>query len=359
VGWFAPKVWRAISGRRAIQLAICGLAASLAPAAHAEPNLGDDKSTLLEKCWTPKQLAGTRGEIRPRRGKRTSPPGDDPEALKTPAAASNGVVRRVKLPEGKKLIALTFDLCELNYEVAGYDGRIVDYLRKNDVKATFFAGGKWLLTHPERTQQLMADPLFEIANHGWSHRNLQRLSGNNLANEIGHAQKAYRKVRSQFSERACIAPNALSAAALPERMTLFRFPYGTCAPKALKAVASAGLMPIQWDVSTGDPWPGQSAKRIASHVLRSVKPGSIVLAHANGRGWHTAQALPMFIPKLKAQGYEFVTVSELLAAGEPEMAPKCFDQRPGDTERWVRNSATKKKRRRSWPAKRVWNPFQR
>ena len=50
----------------------------------------------------------------------------------------------VELPPGVKLVALTFDLCETDGSIAGYDGRIVDLLRAEDVKATFFAGGKWM-----------------------------------------------------------------------------------------------------------------------------------------------------------------------------------------------------------------------
>ena len=113
-------------------------------------------------------------------------------------------------------------------------------------------------------------------------------------------------------------------------MRLFRFPYGTCNAQALKAVAKAGLPAIQWDVVTGDPMRGRSAKAIASTVLRGVRPGSIIIAHANGRGWNTAKALPLIIPKLRAKGYRFVTVSELLAAGEPEIATTCYTWSPGD-----------------------------
>src|SRR5262249_13605701 len=63
------------------------------------------------------------------------------------------------------------------------------------------------------------------------------------------------------------------------------------------------------------------------------QPGSIVLFHANGRGWHTDGALPGIIAALKARGYEFATVSELLAAGEPVVSATCYDSRPGDTDR--------------------------
>jgi hypothetical protein len=94
-----------------------------------------------------------------------------------------------------------------------------------------------------------------------------------------------------------------------------------------------GLLPIQWDVSSGDPTASQSAAGITQNVLEGVRPGSIVLFHANGRGWHTEAALPDIIAGLKARGYEFVTVTELLAAGEPVMSATCYDSRPGDVDR--------------------------
>ena len=67
-------------------------------------------------------------------------------------------------------------------------------------------------------------------------------------------------------------------------------------------------------------------------VLANVQPGSIVLFHANGRGWNTDGTLPGIVDALKAQGYEFVTVSELLAAGEPVMTATCYDSHPGDRD---------------------------
>jgi hypothetical protein len=73
---------------------------------------------------------------------------------------------------------------------------------------------------------------------------------------------------------------------------------------------------------------------IARAVLAEAKPGSIIIAHANGRGLHTAEALPLFVPQLRARGFEFVTVSELLAAGIPEVAPSCYERHPGDNERY-------------------------
>ena len=85
-------------------------------------------------------------------------------------------------------------------------------------------------------------------------------------------------------------------------------------------MADQGLYAIQWDLVTGDPDPHRSAKAIAETILGKVHPGAIIVAHANGRGWHTADALAIAIPKLKEEGYGFVTVSELLAAGKPVIA---------------------------------------
>lgn len=253
-----------------------------------------------------------------------------PPAFSVPdvtGVAPGGVVRRVALPEGKKLVALTFDLCETEYEIAGYDGGVVAALRRANVAATFFSGGHWAATHPARLSELLADPAFEIANHSWSHANLRQLSPGRRALEIGAADA--------MLKAAADAPLCPAAAGRrPSR--LFRFPFGACDPASLQAVRAAGLVPVQWDVSSGDPSPGQSAAAIVHTVLTQVRPGSIVLMHGNGRGWHTAQALPALIAGLRARGYEMVTVEALMAAGTPELSATCYDARPGDTDRYDR-----------------------
>jgi peptidoglycan/xylan/chitin deacetylase (PgdA/CDA1 family) len=300
------------------------------------PGAFAETATPAPLCWTPAALAYHTGDERVQRGVSAAlvnPPRRVPAAFSPLTGMPRGVIRHVKLPPGKKLVALTFDLCETHYEVAGYQGVIVDYLRENNVKATFFAGGKWLLTHRERAQQLMSDPLFEVANHGWEHRNLRRLSGAALKAEIENAQLAYEDVRADLETKQCVARDAATLAAerAPKRISYLRFPYGACNPASLEAVAQEGLVPIQWDVAAGDPAPGESAAQMARIVLASVQPGSIVIFHANGRGWHTDAALPRIVSELKAQGYEFVTIPELLAAGEPEIVSTCYNLRPGDT----------------------------
>lgn len=241
--------------------------------------------------------------------------------------APGGVVRRVNLPAGHKLVALTFDLCETEGEVAGYDGGVVAALRQAGVAATFFSGGHWAATHPARLSELLADGRFEIANHGWSHANLRTVSPARRALEIGAADATLRA-----AAEAPVCP----AAAGRQPSKLFRFPFGACDPASLQAVRAAGLVPVQWDVSSGDPAPGQSAAAIVHTVLAQVRPGSIVLMHGNGRGWHTAAALPALIAGLKARGYELVTVGALMAAGTPELSATCYDARPGDTDRYDR-----------------------
>ncbi len=255
-------------------------------------------------------------------------------------SAWRGVIRRVALPPNVKQIALTFDLCEVANEIAGYDSAIVDYLRALRVRATFFAGGKWIVSHGARARQMLADPLFEVGNHTWEHRNLRLLRGQRLKDEIAGAQLAYSGVYRQLVEAQCLAPDRqrqLPGLSLPPGQPyLLRFPFGACDGESLRAVADAGLLAIQWDVSSGDPSHSVTPEQMAAAVLREARSGSIVLFHANGRGWHTAEALRLIVPRLRAQGYTLVTVTDLLSTpgAKPEFSDTCYDSRPGDTERY-------------------------
>ena len=301
------------------------------------PALAADAPTLQALCWSPDALANNPDERAPRRlvGHPDTRPLIRPLVAFAPTPdALAGSIRRVTIKGDRKLIALTFDLCEAKGEVSGYDGAIIDTLRQNGVKATFFAGGKWLLDHGERAQQLMADPNFEIGNHNWSHANVRRLDMPGTLAEVRNTQIAYEKVRTDLSKRQCLAANPVALSQVPPRLGLYRFPYGACNADALKTVAEQGLLAIQWDISMADPVLMQTGDRIVKTVLEKVRPGSIIIGHANGRGAHTNDALPVLIPELKKRGYEFVTVSELLAAGEPEIAQECYDNKPGDVNRY-------------------------
>jgi peptidoglycan/xylan/chitin deacetylase (PgdA/CDA1 family) len=299
----------------------------------------DGRSALQAACWAPATLAARAGEnipVRRQAGTWARPPrfGELGAGAAQSAPALLGVVRSVALPPGKRLIALTFDLCETAGEIAGYDGAIIDYLRSQRVKATLFTGGQWLISHRLRAAQLLSDPLFEIGTHGWVHRNARLLAGAELAREISAPSDAFAAVRAELGTAQCAAGHAGALAAIPERPRLFRFPFGACDAASLRAVADAGLIAIQWSIATGDPSPARSARAIAEAMVLGARPGAIIIAHANGRGYHTAAALPMAVPALRARGFEFVTLSELLAAGRPIIAATCYDAHPGDTDRY-------------------------
>ena len=302
----------------------------------ALPAQAAGRGAVQAACFPAQSLAARPGEDQPVKL-------GGPQAVRMPRIVplaeaplniSRGAIRRVDLPPGRKLIALTLDLCEQWSEVAGYDGGIVDYLRANKVKATFFAGGKWMATHGERAQQLMSDGLFETGTHGWAHRNVRGLSGADLTREIAAPIAAYQSLRAALAANQCAAAQPAALQSIPQQPGLYRFPFGACNPAALDAVVAAGLLAIQWDLSTGDPAPTQSAEAIANEIIRHARPGSIIIAHANGRGVHTAAALPLAIPALRAKGYQFVTVSELLAAGKPVISDTCYDTKPGDTDKY-------------------------
>ncbi len=303
------------------------------------------EESILDRCWAPQALAATAKELKPVRShaKLDLPAlNQEPLPQASPVAPEQrGSIRSVELPPGEKLIALTFDLCETNGVVAGYDGRIVDILRAEGIKATFFASGKWMETHEERTAQLLADPNFELGAHGFRHLDMARLSGKALQDEIALTEAAYARARKSLLARQCAAPGAAVEPALPERLSLLRFPFGTCSATSLQQAAEHGQLAIQWDVITGDPDPRRSAKAIAATILAKVHPGAIVVAHANGRGRNTADALALALPKLKEEGYGFVTLSELLAAGKPVTVPNCYLDRPRSATRVARSHRRK------------------
>ena len=223
--------------------------------------------------------------------------------------------RSVRLPQDVKLIALTFDLCEVESKPSGYDAVIVNYLRSNRIKATFFAGGKWMRSHPERTMQLMADPLFEVGNHSWNHRNFRKLDKEEALNQVLWTQAQYELLWEQLRKRPRFDVTE-DAKEIPKVPRLFRFPFGACNHDMLKLIQDLGLRAIQWDVVSGDPAKGRTAAAIARTVISKAKSGSIIVFHANGRGHGTAESLPMFVPRLKEAGFRFATVSEMLASGD-------------------------------------------
>lgn len=149
------------------------------------------------------------------------------------------------------------------------------------------------MRHPEITRRLSANLLFEIGNHSWAHPDFTTLTQDELSAEILQANDMYYQLTGNT-------------------LHLFRLPGGAFNDLALGMIAYHGMVTIQWDVVTGDPVPDNHAENIVRIVMQRVQNGSIIVMHANGRGWHTAEALPGMIQQLRQAGYQLVTVSELL-----------------------------------------------
>jgi peptidoglycan-N-acetylglucosamine deacetylase len=303
-------------------------------------SFGSEK--ILKSCWNAKELSGENAErivVRPdKSGEPTKPAKLMPQyTLESLPSRQRGSIRSVVVPAGIKVVALTFDLCEGEHERTGYDERIVNYLRKNRIKATLFAGGKWLRSHPEQAKQIIADPLFEIGNHAWAHGNLRLLHGVKMSDQILWTQAQYELLRQELVNSPCAQKEGSpEMERIPKIPYAFRFPYGTCNEEALNFLAEKGLAAIQWDVVTGDPTPKQTSGAIVQEVMNKTRSGSIIIMHANGRGEASAAAMQTFIPLLMAKGFRFVTVSELLKIGAPRTTQECYELKPGDNVHYDR-----------------------
>lgn len=194
---------------------------------------------------------------------------------------------------GGKVVALTFDLCATPHHTEKLDTGIVAALKKTHTPATFMMTGLWATAHPKEAALLASVPYFEIGNHSDVHPHPLTLSNAEMRADTLRAQ-----------QKVFTATNRIAR--------VYRFPYEESDQRTVGVVAELGLVPIAQDVNPGDPDPKVSAARIAAYVPSHVRPGSIVIMHANGRGWHSAAALPAVISRLKAKGYRFVTVSQLL-----------------------------------------------
>lgn len=294
---------------------------------------------VLARCWQTADLAARPGEAAVGLASSSAEP-----SLALPAGTDRwgGTaqgpflnVRYVRPADGAGLVALTFNLIERPGEVAGFDVDLVETLRAAGAPATFFASGRWMQSHPERTRQLMADPLFELGSLGWDHRNMVFADAAEAARQWRLADAVYRRLRADLAHRGCTADaeGRRQMARIPALPTLLRFPYGRCDRAALAAAATAGVPIVQWSLVLDD-----IARDTDIHLFRArvredldrLGPGLIVVGHADGRGRHSAAAVRLLLGDLRASGYEPVTVSTLLGAGEPGAYSACFEHQPGD-----------------------------
>jgi peptidoglycan/xylan/chitin deacetylase (PgdA/CDA1 family) len=192
----------------------------------------------------------------------------------------------------EKVVALTFDACATRQQANGFDRVVFEFLKREKLPATIFLSGRWIGFHPQEARELAALDTLALGNHGDDHRMLTALTDAQVRTQIERANKAIR--------------------ALGREPVAFRPPSGEWDERSVRLARKYRLPTILWDVVPGDPAP-MSAKRLIATVTTHVRPGSIVVMHINGRGRHTAEALPVIVSRLRAQGYRFVTVPELLA----------------------------------------------
>ncbi len=203
-------------------------------------------------------------------------------------------------------IALTFDACSTR-EPGRLDEQVTSILVATHTPATIFLGGKWMTEEQNHTRYLASFPQFELANHTYLHPHMTRVSDDRIRQEL-------------------IATEQVLYTLTGRRSRFFRPPYVEADDRVIRIAAELGLTTVTDDLASGDPDPHATRERLDAWVESTAKNGSIIVMHINGRGWHTAEALPDLITALSAKGFTFVTLSELLGLPPQKRAPATLSQ---------------------------------
>ena len=189
-----------------------------------------------------------------------------------------------------KCVALTFD-----DGPSPYTDRLLQILKDNDVRSTFFLIGNKVAANPAGAKRI-ADAGMEVGNHTWEHPNMTTIPPEDIASQISKANDA---IQSAIGQR----PNLLRTAG------------GLVNDAVLAAAKQQGMADINWDVIPFD-WINDSNTAATTYMLKTqVKSGSVVLFHDTYSS--TVDVVYQFIPVLKRNGYHLVTVSQLLGPREP------------------------------------------
>lgn len=200
-------------------------------------------------------------------------------------------------PAVGKSVALTFD----DGPYPPYTDELLVVLQQNKVKATFFMIAENAEKHPQLVRQI-ADAGHEVALHALQHRDFLKLN----AAEQQHNVAAGKAILERLS-------------GVP--VTLLRPPHGFRDWSVMATLRHNGLTAVNWSVIPRD-WTNPGVDVIVSRVMEQVHSGAIILLHDGDSPKYqasrqqTVQATQIIIEKLRAAGYNFVTVSELLAKGE-------------------------------------------
>lgn len=190
------------------------------------------------------------------------------------------MVRALEVDPNKKMVALTYD------DGPGrYTADIVKCLKENQARATFYVLGCNVNSYKNAIKE--ADKIgCEIGNHTYYHPNLTRLSGKKIEDEIEATDSKIKKI-------------------IGHKAITMRPPGGSVNQCVQENV---GKPIILWSIDTKD-WEHRNSGRIIQHVMNNVKDGDIILMHDIYAS--TKSASLTLIPRLRREGYQLVTVSEL------------------------------------------------
>lgn len=196
--------------------------------------------------------------------------------------------------EGEKKVALTFD----DGPNAPYTPGVLKVLKEHNVKATFFVIGKYAKDYPHITKTIVEEG-HAIGNHTYSHPDLRFMFNDSIRREIKEAEDI-------ILETTGLVP------------FLFRPPYGAHNGRIIEIAEEMGYVTILYSLSGSEGGKKVKPDKIINRILKGIRSGSIVLIHDGDRFTKEAnrkqslEALPAIIESLKQQGYELVTVPELL-----------------------------------------------
>ena len=198
-----------------------------------------------------------------------------------------------KVADGKKFVALTFD----DGPYPPFTQELIAVLKEKQVKATFFVVGNNASKYPEVVRDV-ATQGHEVALHAGEHKDFLKLNSSELAENISSGKKMLEELTGK-------------------PVKYMRPPHGFRDWAVMEEATRAGLKIANWSVIPRD-WTNPGAKEIADRVCKDVFPGAIVLLHDGDAPAQTAsreqtvQATDIIIDRLRKEGYEFVTIDELL-----------------------------------------------
>lgn len=222
---------------------------------------------------------------------------DTEPSAETPLAETQPVsdvpLESVPFDPAKPMLALTFD-----DGPSAHTDRLLDVFASHGGKGTFFVVGN-VLDHRAETLQRIALEGHEIGGHSWDHRQLTKLGTEDL-------NLQFLSTRAKIFEITGIDT------------TIVRPPYGSYNDEVKSIAASHGIVLVNWSVDTLD-WKYRDADKVYNSIMQEAKDGAIILCHDLHAT--TVDAMERAIPDLIAQGYQLVTISQLLSTREEPVTP--------------------------------------